>query len=112
MSRSGYVDDWDYDDWSYALCLGKGRQSIKGKRGQAFSEGNADDTDRNAGEAPDCGASRNARGRVCAIGSVGKARGVDMSKLDPEDAEGVGAAFGIAQSMAREIVYVNDEGAT
>jgi hypothetical protein len=48
-------------------------------------------------------------GEVCAIGSVGKARGVDMSPLNPEDTEGVAAFFDIADPLAREIFYLNDE---
>ena len=38
-----------------------------------------------------------------------RARGLDMSKLDPEDAESVAATFGIATAMARELVYENDD---
>jgi hypothetical protein len=48
-------------------------------------------------------------GGVCAIGSLGKARGVDMSKLDPEEPEAVAAAFDIATCLAQEVVYMNDE---
>lgn len=48
-------------------------------------------------------------GAVCAIGSVGRARGVDMSKIDPEDYDKVAATFGIATPLAQEIVYMNDE---
>lgn len=48
-------------------------------------------------------------GDVCALGSLGRARGVDMSELDPEDPDGVAAAFDIASPLAREIVYINDE---
>jgi hypothetical protein len=46
---------------------------------------------------------------VCAIGSVGLARGVDLGALDPEDSQGIAAAFGIANAMVKEIEYVNDE---
>jgi len=46
---------------------------------------------------------------VCALGSVGIKRGLDMSKLDPEDADAVSGAFGISEVMVREIVYMNDE---
>ena len=52
----------------------------------------------------------NAAGECCALGCVGQSRGVDMSGLDPEEAREVGKVFGIAQSLAREIVYENDEG--
>ena len=48
-------------------------------------------------------------GEVCALGALGKARGIDMAKIDPEDPEQVAAAFDIAECMAAEIVYMNDE---
>lgn len=47
---------------------------------------------------------------VCALGALGQKRGVSMARLDPEDAAGVGAAFDIAEALAREVVYENDEG--
>jgi hypothetical protein len=46
---------------------------------------------------------------VCALGSVGKMRGIDMTGMDPEDADDVAKTFGIAPRMAREIVWENDE---
>lgn len=46
---------------------------------------------------------------VCAIGSLGVRRGVEMATLDPEDAETVGATFDIATPLAREVVFQNDE---
>ena len=48
-------------------------------------------------------------GEVCALGALGKARGIDMRKLDPDEPEEVAAAFGIAPQLAQEIVYINDE---
>lgn len=48
-------------------------------------------------------------GEVCAIGAAGKARGIDMSLLEPEDGDGVAAAFDISRALALEIVYMNDE---
>jgi len=48
-------------------------------------------------------------GEVCALGAVGKKRGIDMAKLDPTEPEDVAEAFGISAALAREIVYVNDE---
>ena len=48
-------------------------------------------------------------GDVCALGALGRARGLDLSGLDPEQPEGVAAAFDIAEPLAREIVYMNDE---
>lgn len=49
-------------------------------------------------------------GDVCALGALGRVRGLDMTELDPEQPEGVAAAFDVAEPLAREIVYMNDEG--
>lgn len=49
-------------------------------------------------------------GDVCALGALGRVRKLDMSELDPDEPEGVAAAFDIASPLAREIVYMNDEG--
>jgi hypothetical protein len=46
---------------------------------------------------------------VCAIGALGQKRGISMNRLDPEDATAVGAAFDIAEQLAREVVWENDE---
>jgi len=48
-------------------------------------------------------------GDVCALGALGKVRGIDMAKIDPEDPPQVAAAFDIAEQLAQEIVYMNDE---
>lgn len=48
-------------------------------------------------------------GDVCALGALGVARGIDMGKIDPEDPAQVGEAFDIADCLAQEIVYMNDE---
>lgn len=107
MSRSGYSEDPD-NDWSLIRWRGQVASAIRGKRGQAFLK--------ELGEAldglpekrliahdlqTDCG--------VCAIGSVGVARGTDMSVLDPENPEGIAGAFGIAHQLVREIEWINDE---
>jgi hypothetical protein len=48
-------------------------------------------------------------GDVCALGAVGKVRGIEMSKIDPEDRDAVADAFDIAPALAQEIAYQNDE---
>jgi hypothetical protein len=48
-------------------------------------------------------------GAVCAIGAVGKARGIDMTGIDVEDRDMIAKVFGIAPALAAEIVYMNDE---
>lgn len=107
MSRSGYsdgIDNWDLIKWR-----GQVASAIRGKRGQALLKDLHEallalpekrlitdeliDTD----------------GDVCALGAVGKMRNVDMSQLDPSEPEEVAAAFNIAEQLAQEIVYMNDE---
>ncbi len=107
MSRSGYIDDCD------PLDLGRWRGQVasatRGKRGQklfidllkALDEMPVkklvtDELVTNGGE-------------YCALGVLGKARGLDMSGIDPDESEEVGAMFDIADQLAREIVYMNDE---
>ncbi|KWT70715.1 hypothetical protein APY04_0776 [Hyphomicrobium sulfonivorans] len=51
-----------------------------------------------------------AMGEVCLLGAVGRSRGLDMTALDPHDSESVADALNIADAMAREIVFWNDEG--
>lgn len=106
MSRSGYNEDGDYRH--IELWRANVDRTIAGKRGQAFllelvqaleampEKRLIQDELRKDGE-------------VCAIGAVGLKRGIDMSRLDPEEPEMVGRAFGISSMLAQEIVYENDE---
>jgi hypothetical protein len=108
MSRSGYDEDYDCEDNTAYLYRGAVTSALKGRRGQAFlhemlqamaalPEKKLIDHDLQRD------------GAFCAIGTVGKARGIDMTGIDPENIERVARMFGIAESMAREIVYMNDE---
>jgi hypothetical protein len=105
VSRSGYSDDCDE---SIGLWRGAVAKAIKGKRGQAFL--------RELAEAMDAMPEKKlikdvleSDGCFCTLGVVGAARGMDMSKVDYEDAESVGYAFGISRAMAAEIEFENDE---
>lgn len=121
MSRSGYSDDWDCEQWDMIRWRGAVNSALKGKRGQAFLWEMLDALDGLplkrlvAGEleAPDLIPCSHwgmfEAESVCAIGAVGKVRGVDMSQMDPDDYSTVAGKFDIAQAMAQEIVYVNDE---
>lgn len=104
MSRSGYSDDCE------DICLWRAavENAIAGKRGQAFLY----EMLHAMAALPEpklieCDLERD--GSVCAIGAVGKARGVDMSGIDVEDRDLVASIFGIAPALAAEIVYMNDE---
>lgn len=106
MSRSGYSDDCD--GWALIRWRGVVASAIRGKRGQAFLTEMLAAMDA-LPEKQLVAWELEAHGQVCAIGSVGLARGVDMSKLDPEDSATVAGAFGIAEPLAQEIVWMNDE---
>lgn len=108
MSRSGYTDDCDYDWWSHIRWRGQVASSIRGKRGQEFLRALLKALD----DLPEKRLIANeleADGNVCTIGALGRARGLDMAKLDPEDSAAVSGAFNIAEPLAREIVFLNDE---
>ena len=116
MSRSGYSDDCD--GWQLIRWRGAVASAMRGQRGQAFLKEMlaamdalpekrliADDL-----ETPATGMPFSTKGgEVCAIGSVGKARGIDMAKVDPHEHEMVAAAFGIPHSLACEIMFWNDD---
>lgn len=108
MSRSGYVDDFD-DAWELIRWRGAVASAIAGKRGQDFLyemlHAMAALPERKLiADELEC-----EDGAVCAIGAVGKARGINMKGIDPEDRDRVAALFGIAPALAAEIVFMNDE---
>ncbi len=111
MSRSGYIDDVDFDDPTIYLCRGKVARAIRGRRGQAFLAELAETMDAMPHKVLIADGLINQAGDCCAIGVVCKSRGVDVSGVDCDDPEEVGGLVGIARSMAAEIEYVNDEAA-
>ena len=109
MSRSGYVDDCDSEETGRQnLWWANVKRSMQSKRGQAFFREMAAALD--AMPVKELIADEIVQdGSVCAIGAVAVARKLDVSDLDPEDAEAVAKAFRISEPMAREIVYANDD---
>lgn len=108
MGRAGYSDDWDFDNWSHIRWRGQVASATKGKRGQSFLLEMITALD----AMPERRLVTNELQdgpNVCAIGSVGLCRGVDMAALDPEDPWAIAAAFDIASPLVREIEYENDE---
>lgn len=108
MSRSGYCDDYDLDNWSTIRWRGQVASAIRGKRGQAFLRELISALDAMpekrliANELQDgC--------EVCAIGSVGVKRGIDLTVIDPHDYDRIAATFGIAHQLVQEIEWMNDE---
>lgn len=106
MSRSGYSDDcdgWDLIRWRGAVA-----SAIRGKRGQAFLRELLAALDA-LPEKKLIAGKLEADGAYCALGSVGRLRGLDMSEVDVYDREAVARMFGIAEAMAAEIMYWNDD---
>ena len=108
MSRSGYSDDCD--GWALIRWRGAVESAMKGKRGQKFLIELAEAMDAMpvkeliAHELVE-------QGGFCALGVVGQKRGIALESIDPEDSRTVAEQFGIANAMAQEIVFMNDEAA-
>lgn len=108
MSRSGYSEDYIDDQWGFIRYRGMVASATRGKRGQSLFRDiligmNGMICKRLIADELET------EGSVCAIGAAGKVRGVDMSGLDPDDPDTVAGTFNIADCLAREIVWMNDE---
>ena len=109
MSRSGYCDDYGDDD---PLALGRYRaqvaSAIRGKRGQALLRELLAALDAMPQKQLVAG-ELEADGQFCALGVVGQARGLNLAAIDTYDVESLGGTFNIADQLAREIMWVNDD---
>lgn len=107
MSRSEYSDDCS--NWEVICWRGAVASAIRGKRGQAFL--------RELIAALDAmPAKKLARGNLitpegrCALGVVGHARGMQyLERIQEYERREIAAEFGIAESLAAEIMFENDE---
>lgn len=109
MSRSGYSDDCD-DNWALIRWRGAVASSIRGKRGQAALRELVQALDALPEKRLAADSLVNADGEFCTLGALGRARGMDMAPIDPEDREAVARAFGLPEALAAEVMYLNDEG--
>lgn len=107
MSRSGYSDD--IDNWQMIKWRGIVASAIRGRRGQAMLRDLLAALDAMPEKALIVHGLETEDGDVCALGALAKARGIDISKLDPDEPQGIAAIFDIATPLAQEIVYLNDE---
>lgn len=108
MSRHGYIEDDGYGDpFDQVRWQGIVARAIRGKRGQALLRKMREALDAMPDKRLIAGTLAEPRG-VCALGAVAQHTGVDVSDLDPEDAPTVAKRFDIAESLAREVAYVND----
>jgi len=109
MSRSGYSDECDFEPLEIGRWRAQVASAIRGKRGQSFLRELVEALDAMPEKRLIANDLEHA-GNVCAIGSVGLRRGVDMSALDPYDYDTIASTFGIAHQLVQEIEFMNDEG--
>ncbi|SRR5260221_4059586 len=107
MSRSGYSDD--LEQWALIRWRGAVASSIRGARGQALLKELLAALDAMP-EKKLIASELEEDGAVCALGALGKMRGMNMAELDAWDHETVAAEFGIAHALACEIMWENDYG--
>jgi hypothetical protein len=108
VSRSGYSEDGDDDQWGMIRWRGAVASAMNGTRGQDFLKEMVDAMDAMP-ERRLIADELVAHGAVCAIGAVGLARKVPMEGVDPENYERVASIFGVAPALVQEVVYANDE---
>lgn len=109
MSRSGYSDDCDGDVNLYRGAVDK---ALKGKRGQAFLKELLDTLNALPEKKLIANSFKTSDGDVCALGAIAVKRGIDtkiLEKYENDDVWGLGKIFGIADSMAAEIMFENDD---
>jgi hypothetical protein len=107
MSRSGYCDD--IESWSLIRWRGQVASAIRGKHGQKLLVDLYKALDSMPEKRLIAGELEAEDGAVCALGALGKSRGLDMKEVDVEDYDAVADMFGVAHQLAQEIVFLNDE---
>lgn len=107
MSRSGYSDVCD--GWALIRWRGAVKQAISGARGQAMLRELVQALDALPEKILAADSLVNADGEYCTLGALGRSRGIDMASIDADDREAVAKAFGVAEALAAEVMYLNDE---
>ena len=107
MSRSGYSDDCD--GWALIRWRGAVTSAIRGKRGQAVLREIVEALDALPEKTLAANSLVSADVEFCTLGALGRARGMDMTRIDPDDRDSVASAFEVAEALAAEIMYLNDE---
>jgi hypothetical protein len=108
MSRSGYNEDGDGDNWSLICWRGAVNSAIKGKRGQAMLRDLLAALDAMPDKRLVAG-DLEVDGQFCALGVLGQARNLTLASIDTYDWGALGTNFNVAEALAREIMWINDE---
>ncbi len=104
MGRSGYSDDYEYGQ----LWMESVERAIQGARGQQFMRDLLAALDA-LPEKRLIAEELQADGDVCALGSVGRLRGVDLKGIAPEAHRLLSQKFNIAPALVKHVEFVNDE---
>lgn len=108
MSRSGYNEDYD-NQWGLICWRGMVASASRGKRGQQFFRDLVAALDAMPEHKLVKGDLETSSGAVCALGALGKAKGVNLHEVDTYDYPTLGGIFNIAECLAQETMYENDE---
>lgn len=108
VGRSGYSDDWDGRGVAPELYRRAVENAINGKRGQAFLTELVAALDALPAKRLIEG-DLERDGEVCAIGAVGRARGLDMKPLHVDSPSHLAEAFKIPRCLVAEIEFENDD---
>jgi hypothetical protein len=111
MSRHGYIDGGFDDNESRARWIawrGVIASATRGKRGQRFFRELLAALDAMP-EKRLVEGELEADGENCALGVLGKAKGVALDAVDTYDEQQLGELFDIARQLSQEVMYVNDD---
>lgn len=108
MSRSGY-NTYCIDNWALIRWRGRVTSAMRGKRGQRLLRAMLARLDEMPEKKLIVKELKSEDGQVCALGAAGDALGVDLSGIDPDDPAAVAEALDIAEPLAREVTFINDE---
>ena len=107
MSRTEY--SYDLDNWSHIRWRGAVSSAIKGRRGQKFLKELLKELDAMT-EKTLISSELESDGQLCTLGVLGNAKNIDISKIDPTDSVRISNEFDIAEALAMEVAFMNDEG--
>ena len=107
MSRVDY--SYDLDNWSHIRWRGAVNSATKGRRGQVFFKALLQALDAMT-EKTLISSELESDGQFCALGVLGNAKNIDISKIDPTDSVRISNEFDIAEALAMEVAFMNDDG--
>jgi hypothetical protein len=109
MSRSGLCEDDGEDSLAHGRWRGAVKSAINGKRGQAFLRELAAALDAMPEKFLVAGELETEEGCLCTLGVIGKARGLDLGRMDVDDYDSIAGSLGVNAKIAQEIMWENDQ---